>query len=56
MVQTWANAREDPNEQKELPGLFDTYIIKFEEMPRRGFVECTPIYLLNKVGQSYVGS
>lgn len=37
------------SEKTFLPPLFDKYIDATYEMVRRGFKECTPLYLLNKV-------
>ena len=52
---SWLTRREeqgvDPsgNEKTFLPALFEKYIDATNEMVRRGFKECTPMYLLNKV-------
>jgi dynein heavy chain len=54
-VDCWLNKRDlsglDPSgvEKNTLPGLFDKYIETSIEMTRRGFKECTPMYVLNKV-------
>eukprot|EP01041_Mallomonas_annulata_P000386 gene386-700_t len=54
-VESWMHKREetglDPNgiEKSFLPGLFEKYIDGTNEAVRKGFKECTPIYLLNKV-------
>jgi dynein heavy chain len=54
-VDSWLHKRDlsgvDPSgsEKSFLPGLFEKYIDATNEMVRRGFKECTPIYLLNKV-------
>lgn len=54
-VDSWLQERDkeggDPsgNEKTFLPPLFDKYIDATNEMVRRGFKECTPLYLLNKV-------
>jgi dynein heavy chain len=54
-VDCWLNKRDlaglDPSgiEKNTLPGLFDKYIEACVEMTRKGFKECTPVYLLNKV-------
>ena len=36
-------------EKANLPGLFEKYVDATNEAVRKGFKECTPIYLLNKV-------
>jgi dynein heavy chain, axonemal len=54
-VDSWLHKRDeggfDPsgNEKSYLPGLFEKYIDATNEMVRKGFKECTPLYLLNKV-------
>lgn len=54
-VDSWILRRElaavDPTglEKSALPRLFDTYIDATNESIRKGFKECTPLYLLNKV-------
>jgi dynein heavy chain len=54
-VDSWLLKRDlagiDPSgvEKQCLPGLFDKYIEATVEMTRKGFKECTPIYLLSKV-------
>ena len=54
-VDSWVQKRDeagtDPSgmEKAALPGLFDKYIDATADSVRRGFKECTPIYLLNKV-------
>jgi dynein heavy chain len=54
-VDSWIQKREqsgvDPAgyEKQALPGFFDKYINGCSEVTRRGYKECTPMYLLNKV-------
>lgn len=54
-VDSWLGRRDlsgsDPSgiEKSTLPGLFDKYIDATNESVRKGFKECTPMYLLNKV-------
>ncbi|RYG70338.1 hypothetical protein EON64_00425, partial [archaeon] len=54
-VESWLLKRElsgaDPSgiERSALRGLFDKYIDATNEAVRKGFKECTPMYLLNKV-------
>jgi dynein heavy chain len=54
-VDSWLQKREASgvdstgNEKETLPQLFDKYIEKTQDAVRRGFKECTPMYLLNKV-------
>ena len=54
-VDSWMAKRDaaglDPAgyEKQALPGLFDKYINTVMDVVRRGYKECTPIYLLNKV-------
>jgi dynein heavy chain len=54
-VDSWLGRREesgvDPsgNEKALLPGLFEKYVDATNELVRKGFKECTPMYLLNKV-------
>jgi len=49
MVKSWAEAREDPVEQKLMPPLFEKYIAGIQEMTRRGYKEVTRCQILNKV-------
>ena len=54
-VDSWMMRRElagmDPSgmEKTVLPTLFDRYVDTTNELIRKGFKECTPLYLLNKV-------
>ena len=54
-METWMQNREkdgcDPTGQEKqiIPGLFEKYIDLMVEGVRRGFKECVPLYLLNKV-------
>ncbi|CAM9131888.1 unnamed protein product, partial [Ectocarpus fasciculatus] len=54
-VESWLGRREesgvDPsgNEKALLPGLFEKYVDATQDLVRKGFKECTPMYLLNKV-------
>lgn len=54
-MDSWLYKRElaglDPSgmEKAVLPGLFEKYIDATNEMVRKGFKECAPLYLLNKV-------
>jgi len=54
-VESWLQKRELANmdasgvEKSTLPALFDKYIDATNESIRKGFKECTPMYLLNKV-------
>ena len=54
-VESWLHRREeggmDPSgiEKSFLPQLFEKYIDATNEAVRKGFKECTPLYLLNKV-------
>jgi len=54
-VDSWLLKRDeegfDPSGQEKtfLPGLFEKYIDACNEMVRKGFKECLPLYLLNKV-------
>jgi len=54
-VESWLHNRDltgaDPSgiEKAALPVLFDKYIDACNESVRKGFKECTPLYLLNKV-------
>lgn len=54
-MESWLQKRDaagvDPSgiERSVLPGFFDKYIDSTNEMVRRGFKECCPLYLLNKV-------
>jgi dynein heavy chain len=54
-MESWITRRElsgiDPSGQEKqlLPALFDKYIDAMNDALRRGFKECVPLYLLNKV-------
>lgn len=52
-VDSWILKRDlagaDAIEKTVLPRLFDSYIDSTNESIRKGFKECTPLYLLNKV-------
>ena len=54
-VESWIQKREasgvDPSglEKQILPGFFDKYIEGTADVVRRGYKECTPMYILNKV-------
>ena len=54
-TESWLHKRDlaglDPGGQEKanLPGLFEKYVDATNEAVRKGFKECTPIYLLNKV-------
>jgi dynein heavy chain len=54
-MESWLYRRDlsgvDPTgmEKAVLPGLFEKYIDNLHDALRKGFKECTPIYLLNKV-------
>jgi dynein heavy chain len=54
-MESWIQKRDlsgvDPSglEKATLPGLFEKYVDATNDSVRRGFKECTPIYLLNKV-------
>jgi len=51
MVESWIQRRErdSPLEKQYIPPLFDKYIDAITELMRKGFKDCTPLYLLNKV-------
>ncbi|CAN0055637.1 unnamed protein product [Heterosigma akashiwo] len=49
MVESWIAQRENPAEKAHLPAMFDKYIDPIVEFMRKGFKDCTPMYLLNKV-------
>ena len=54
-TESWLHKRDlaglDPGGQEKanLPGLFEKYVDATTEAVRKGFKECTPMYLLNKV-------
>jgi dynein heavy chain len=54
-VESWLQKRDQANvdasgvEKTALPALFEKYIDATNDSVRRGFKECTPMYLLNKV-------
>ena len=54
-VKSWMQKREvqgidaTGHEKAVLPGLFDKYVDATSDLVRRGYKECTPMYLLNKV-------
>ena len=54
-TESWLHKRDlaglDPGGQEKanLPGLFEKYVDATNEAVRKGFKECTPMYLLNKV-------
>lgn len=54
-VKSWLLRREQQGidstglERQLLPGLFEKYIDATNDMVRRGYKECTPMYVLNKV-------
>jgi len=54
-VDSWLGRREENNmdstglEKTVMPGLFEKYIDQLNDMTRKGYKECTPLYLLNKV-------